>query len=213
VKFLKSQGVVLVLAAIALILVGKNLVWPFLGPKFAKKQTVAQAPTPPASAPASAPQKPSTAFVPRAVEEKLGDALKAIERLSSSMTRTSAPAIARMDLNDLRARGGSWVVAPVRDPFKLRGSVNDKSAREQITLTGILRQTDSDLAVLNNQIMAVGETILGFRIETVEADRVWVSGPNGREALEFKYTIQEPKRAALDSGSELVTSNASPETK
>lgn len=190
-KFLKSQGIVIVLALVAVILVGKNLVWPFLKPKFASRPAAKMAgpvsvPSPvPAAPPQSAPQ-PSPAPV-SATFSKLVDAVKSVQATSQ------ASKFERMNAQGLKAQSLAWVASPQRDPFKRRGLVSEKSAKEQLTLTGILRQTDSDLAVINNQVIATGEMILGFKIETVESDRVWVSGPNGREEIGFKFFVEPTK--------------------
>jgi hypothetical protein len=126
---------------------------------------------------------------------KLVDAMKAVHA-------APAPAAVRrekMNAQELKNLAVAWNSSPLRDPFKRRSAFSEKSAREQLTLTGILRQTDSELAVINNQIIAVGETILGFKIESVEADRVWVSGPNDREVIEFKISASDvpPKEVVV----------------
>jgi hypothetical protein len=186
VKFLKSQGIVLILAAFAILLVGKNLVWPFLKPKFASRAQPAAA--------VAADAKPT---VGQKVVQTLAN--RVTEVLKTVQTQTPVAQVAileRIDAQALQANAPNWVASPLRDPFKMRGGVSDKPARDQLTLTGILRQTDSELAVINNLILSAGEMILGFRVETVEADRVWVSGPNGREALEFKHFVQAPAKPA-----------------
>jgi hypothetical protein len=43
-----------------------------------------------------------------------------------------------------------------------------------LKLSGIWRQANSTLAVLNNRVIHEGENILGFTVQTVEGDRVWV---------------------------------------
>jgi len=191
VKFLKSQGIVLILAAVALALVGNNLVWPFLKPKFASRSAAPATATASAPAPsrtATAASKTISSPLVTATVTKLIDAMKAVQ--------AAPPAVAKrenMNAPELKNLALAWNSSPLRDPFKRRGAISEKSAREQLTLTGILRQTDSDLAVINNAIIAVGESILGFRIEKVEPDRVWLSGPNGQESIEFKYFVQAPK--------------------
>jgi hypothetical protein len=187
VKFLKNQGIVIVLAAFAVLLVGKNLVWPFLKPKFAG------APKPTAAAPAAAaPTKPSPLQnAAQTLANRVSEVLKTVQ---GQIPGSPALPHEKMDALALQAQLASWVASPRRDPFKMRGGVSDKSAREQLMLTGILRQTDSELAVINGLILSAGEMILGFQVEMVEADRVWVSGPNGRESLEFKYFVPSPEK-------------------
>ena len=61
---------------------------------------------------------------------------------------------------------------------------------QQLTLRGIWHQTGSSLAVINDHVLGKGDGILAFKIESIETDRVWVQGPNGREALEFKVLVE-----------------------
>jgi hypothetical protein len=197
---LRNQGFVIVLAVIALFLVGKNLLWPAIGPKFARRTTAQATPATPAPAPAPAENR-AAAGQPAAAPTKPALPIALPWNIGGGTSETPAPAVDEgpqrpMNLQEIVANFADWAANPQRDPFKMRGGINDKSAREQLTLTGILRQTESDLAVLNNRVLAVGDTILGFKVETVEADRVWVSGPNGREMLEFKYSVQAPAEAA-----------------
>ncbi|HUS37561.1 MAG TPA: hypothetical protein VM680_19590 [Verrucomicrobiae bacterium] len=192
-KFLKSQGIVLVLAAFAVLLVGKNLIWPFLKPKFASRPTPAAA-NPAATANTGA-KSSALQNVAQTLASRVTDVLKTVQ---AQMPAAQAARLEKLDAQALRGQAANWARSPLRDPFKMRGGVNDKPARDQLKLTGILRQTDSELAVINNLILSAGEMILGFKIETVEADRVWVSGPNGREALEFKYFVQGPEKLAKE---------------
>ena len=196
-KILRNQGFVIVLAVFALFLVGKNLVWPFLGPKFARRSPAPQAKAAPAASEtaqaasaAAKPANPPSAAPAKTVSTQNGQVASGAGAADEPGTMVVPDA--SMNLRELWSRTPEWADSPQRDPFKMRGGVNDKSAREQLTLTGILRQTEQELAVLNNRVLAEGDTILGFRIETVEPDRVWVSGPNGREMLEFKYNVQSP---------------------
>jgi hypothetical protein len=119
---------------------------------------------------------------------KLVDAMKAVQTTPIAAVRREA-----MNARELKNLAVAWNSSPLRDPFKKRGVFSDKSAREQLALTGILRQTGSELAVINNRILAIGDSILDFKIESVEADHVWVSGPNGKEMLEFKVSVPQPK--------------------
>jgi hypothetical protein len=199
VKLLRNQGFVLVLAAFAIFLVGKNLLWPAIGPKFSRRteaKTAAPATTPVPAAPApavAAASNPSASTPTAAWKSAAMSALGAIRNLVPGVDASVTPE-ANMNVQELSNSAPAWASTPQRDPFKMRGGINDKSAREQLTLTGILRQTESDLAVLNNKVLAAGDTILGFRIETIEGDRVWVSGSNGREMLEFKYSAPQPSQ-------------------
>ena len=191
-RFLKSQGIVLILAAVAVLLVGKNLLWPWLKPKFASRPAAPTAATVSAPVPTAASSgvpKPTPSPTLNTTVTKLVDVMKAAAAAPAAGARRE-----RLNPRELSNLAVAWNSSPLRDPFKKRSMLSEKSARDQLTLTGILRQTDSELAVINNRILAIGDSILDFKIEKVEADRVWVSGPNGREALDFKISVQDPKR-------------------
>jgi len=85
-----------------------------------------------------------------------------------------------------------WIESPPRDPFALypkRTRDSDKNAvtaAEVLRLNAVWRQTGSQLAVINGQIVAEGQTIQGFEVERVEAESVWVRGAQGRECIEFR---------------------------
>ena len=38
----------------------------------------------------------------------------------------------------------------------------------------------------NNRIYAAGDRVLRYTLSSIEADQVWVQGPNGREAVGFR---------------------------
>jgi hypothetical protein len=188
VKFLKNKGIVIVLAVFAVGLVFKNLVWPFVSrrspapaARIAKMtEQVPSAPSPAAPVSANAAEN-SGARPPRAT----------LISLPSTMKDHSSQI--PMDIHAMRASAPAWAESPRRDPFYVRGGIKDgKSAREQLTLMGTLQQTRSTLAVVNNQVLSAGDMILGFKIESVDENKVWVSGPNGRESIEFKYSVIPP---------------------
>lgn len=179
-KFLKNKGIVLILALFAVGLVFKNLVWPSL-----RRHSPA-----PARAAANA---PSASPLVAAATAKASPAPAAgpVKAAGISVVGTMNDRLPQspMDLNAMQSSAPAWAETPRRDPFHIRGGIKDgKSARELLTLMGVLRQTRSTLAVVNNQVLSVGDSILGFKVESVEDDRVWVSGPNGREVVDFKYT-------------------------
>jgi hypothetical protein len=97
----------------------------------------------------------------------------------------------------------SWVSAPQRDPFLLLepmvgepGLMNEDTNSPVATwdLQGIWNQTDSRLAVINDQVWGVGDVIQpGYKLIRIEQDEVWIQGPSRNERLGFP----EPKRATL----------------
>lgn len=190
-KFLKNQGIVILLAAFAVLLVGKNLVWPFLKPKFASAPKPAASPANPAPTSNAGAKPTPLQNAAQNLANRVSDVLKTVQ---SQLPGAQSAPHQKMDAQALQSLVAGWVNSPQRDPFKMRGGVSDKSAREQLMLTAILRQTDSELAVINGSVMSVGEMVLGFTVDLVEADRVWVSGPNGRESIEFKNFSHTPEK-------------------
>jgi hypothetical protein len=60
-----------------------------------------------------------------------------------------------------------------------------KTAQEKLALNAVWMQTGSQLAIINGQIVSEGSSILDYKIEKIEQDKVWVNGPIGQEKVEF----------------------------
>ena len=67
-----------------------------------------------------------------------------------------------------------------RDPFSRGGSAAGMSG---LALTGILWDATAPMAVLNGQMLRMGEEIDGYRITAIEQDRILIS--DGSETLEI----------------------------
>jgi hypothetical protein len=113
---------------------------------------------------------------------------------SAAMVTTNDPVgqpILPIDRAVVSAQLREWIDAPGRDPFyglgagRVRGPGETNSAAQMLRLAGIWRQTGSQLAVINDRVVAEGERIGDFQIERIESDAVWVRGPQERERLEF----------------------------
>jgi len=197
-KLLRNPVAVAVLAVAALALVGNSVYrqisrQPRRGPRVSA----------PAAAVAPAPAKPAMPLA-QAAPEKAAPAsapATAITLEKQTMPPAGAPA-AGLDLDLIQADAARWAQGR-RDPFQIRSMAARPvfpPAREVLTLSAVWRQTDSSLAVLNNRIYAAGDTVLRYTIKSIEPDRVWVQGPNGREMVEFKSaetirTNTQPKTA------------------
>ena len=88
--------------------------------------------------------------------------------------------------------------SPGRDPFQDQSLAAKQAkpyppAREVLTFNSFWWQSGSTLAVINNRVIAVGDYILAFKVESIDHDRVWVEGPNGREAVEFGASNASPQ--------------------
>lgn len=168
-KLFQNPIVVAVLACLALGLVVKNVIWPIVKPT-GRSKSVAKA-APPAAATQPAAGAPKTR------------AIKTTAKSDEQPLPVPTADIARAEVASASAR---WTTSPRRDPFQLANDRSGRTARDLLTLSAIWRQTASTLAVINNRVLAEGESILEFRVETIDDDRVWVQGPAGREWIEFK---------------------------
>jgi len=171
VKLFRNPIAVAVLVVLALVVIISQF-WPMLRPRFARSS-----PPPPSPAPAVAPGAPVK-------PEKQPANLPAILQ-----TPTNAIETALLESNSVR-----WAEAPRSDPFKVRfyvsGQGTNRPAMEVLTLNAVWQQDDgAPLAVINNHVLREGDVILKFKLSTIESDRVWVDGPNGREPVRFKLPI------------------------
>jgi hypothetical protein len=137
--------------------------------------------------------RPNPAAVVSAAKSAAAQANQYVAKLNPlKQTKAAKPEVkSSLDLPTVASSAAHWELAPRRDPFHSRYNSQNR-ARQLLTLKGIWRQTGSALAVINNHTVAAGDTILEFSVENIEADRVWVVGPNGREALDFKLPAFEP---------------------
>ena len=176
-KLLQNPIAVTLLAVAAAALIFKQIAWPMLQRSHWMQHTpVAAAATP-------AVVTSTTAPLPAQPAKSTGNPVAAVEpepeaAIDESAAETTAARVA---------------MSPRRDPFQsLLVPTNlakaRPSARQRLALSGVWMQTGSSLAVINNQVTGVGDSILEFTVESIESNRVWVEGPNGREAVEFRMT-------------------------
>lgn len=169
-KLLRNPYVVGALALLALFMVFRNVVWPFL-PK-ARRGTV--------SAP---PQSRTETASPKKNEMAAGNGSVAVR---PTVVPKESPTGLMIDLERLDAylRG-----APRRDPFRSWIELTDVSTNVPLSLAAIWNQTGSRLAVINNRVLAEGDVLEGLTIEKIEPGLVWLDGPTGRRALEFEPVV------------------------
>jgi hypothetical protein len=120
---------------------------------------------------------------------------------STPTTTTTTTASHRLQnpikLAVIQTEARRWLESPRRDPFQILASRTDApqgpSAAQLLSLRAIWRQTGSQLAILNEKILREGDQVLGFAVETIEADGVWVRSTNGRERVSFRTpTLPQP---------------------
>lgn len=171
-KLLRNPIAVGVLVLLAMAVMAYQF-WPMLRPRFARSSPPPPSPAP-AHAPAAAPSAPAKPAKPP------GD----------SSAPLPAP-VSRLETAMLESNSVRWVEAPRNDPFLVRFYVKsqgtNRPAMEVLTLNAVWQQNDGvPLAVINNHVLSEGDVILEFKISSIEPDRVWVDGPNGREPIRFK---------------------------
>jgi len=180
VKLMRNPVAVGVLVALAVAVIVYQF-WPMLRPRFARSS-----PPGPSPAPAATPSAPAKPAPP-----------------STGLNTNSQVSTSALELAVLEANSQRWAEAPRNDPFKVRFYVgaqgtNSRPAMEVLTLNAVWEQTkDSPLVVINNHVFSEGDVIvlkdgnaiLQYKISTIEPDRVWVDGPNGREPVRFKLPI------------------------
>jgi hypothetical protein len=174
-KFLRNPIVVGVLAIIAC----AYSVWTALGsrrPRFSQGSDTPAAATP---SPDTAPLPSSTPAAPE---------------LASNTSPVSDLSPDRLiDIPTVASLAARWIESPRRDPFRVERPRESRPsgppASQLLSLRAVWRQTGSQLAVINEQILREGDQLQGFAIETIEAEGVWVRGTNGRERITFPASI------------------------
>ncbi len=109
---------------------------------------------------------------------------------------TAAHPATPIDVASIRRDFVRWLDSPARDPFQAYAAPatthGGPRAAQVLSLTATWRQTGSELAVLNGQVLGEGDEISGFKLERIEGDMVWVRGTNGTESIEFAAPTQAP---------------------
>jgi hypothetical protein len=197
-KLLRSPIVVGLLAVVAVVLVLNSV----MGNNSPVKRMFSR-PAATSAKPAPKPAAKSVAAKPsKTVKSAAAKSAEAASPATASAIATVAGKAAGdlrpVDAATVRVSAAQWVETPRRDPFQGRVDKKERtgpSASQVLTLKAIWRQTDSTLAVINTRVMSEGEAIQGYTLDTIEVDRVWVEGPNGREPLEFKVPVPETATA------------------
>ncbi|HXJ60452.1 MAG TPA: hypothetical protein VNU68_27720 [Verrucomicrobiae bacterium] len=158
----------------------------------------------PARQPATA-QTPAPAPATAGLSTNLESSASAAATSTTPSTGSGGAPIVGPEANiDLSKVGWPTNAAPRRDPFQVINAPSTNRlyppAWQVLELTAIWRQTGGKLAVINRKVLGEGDSLvtdlkgtpaagaiaLRFTIELIEDDLVWVSGPSGREPLEFK---------------------------
>lgn len=187
-KLLRNPIAVSVLGVLAIGLVIKSF-WPMIQGRPGARRAAAPSAAPAAPTAKPAPVAPAAAgTVP--VPAPWSTAVVSLEKSGATPAAGEPPEPSQINLDLVRQDAPRWALGR-RDPFQIRSTPTKPvypRAMEVLNLGAIWRQTDSSLAVLNNHIYEAGDTVLRFVIKSIEPDRVWVQGPNGREVVDFKPT-------------------------
>ena len=148
-------------------------------------------------------RQPATAQAPAQAPATAGPSTN-LESSTSAPATSTTPIVGPVANIDLSKVGWPTNAAPRRDPFQVINAASTNRlyppAWQVLELTAIWRQTGGKLAVINRKVLGEGDSLvtdlkgtpaagaiaLRFTIELIEDDLVWVSGPSGREPLEFK---------------------------
>jgi hypothetical protein len=213
-NFLRNPIMVSVIAALAAALLVQRVVWPLVQ----RAGWLRHAPTAPvASAAAPSP----TTSVSAVIAERKKAAAE-----SGAAAKTNGR---RMELAAVQGRADRWKEALRRDPFKVMaptgesaGSATNGGAKQTnayppaaqlLHLKAVWRQSGSTLAVLNDQVIEEGEDILRFTVQAIEDNRVWVTGPNGRESVNFSMLPPTPAEPEKSEGTQPAAPAESPAVK
>jgi hypothetical protein len=170
-KILQNPIAVGVLALVAVVLLVQQIFWPMI------QHSHWMQPEPAAASPAAAAPKPAPRPEPGNSTHALAVAVNVMPEF-------------QIDGGPAGASAARAAESPRRDPFQGRmlptsQAKPNESARELLTFSGFWQQSGTTLAVINNQVVAVGDSVMGFKVESIEHDLVWVDGPNGHEAVGF----------------------------
>jgi hypothetical protein len=182
-KILQNPIAVIILALVAVALLGYQLVWPMMQHSH-WMQPAPVAASDIASTPNPGPQQQRNSPLAAAAPGNSMPEMK-IDAAAAKASATRSTAIPRRDPFQ-----GQLLATSQAKPYPL--------AREVLTFQGVWKQSGSTLAVINDQVIAVGDSILAFKVESIEGDRVWVEGPNGRESVEFGAHTNSPPPANPD---------------
>lgn len=186
-KALRNPWVVGLMATAAVGVMVGNLFWPAIQRWRATRASMATAAT--AQAASTSPLgTPQAGAVP-------AEASAAEAAVSSSHVR---PDSTSMDRPLIRRQVLRWLQASTRDPFvaiRMAGRDHPKGppASDNLQVSAILRQTGSQLAIINQALVSEGDKVAGYVLERIEGDGVWVRGTNGLEQVKMPGPIPEPE--------------------
>lgn len=170
-KLLQNKAVVGGMAAVAFGVMAYNIGEPIYRRSHPKRPAAAASKT---AAAAGLPAAPTSPGAPTA---------------SASSESPASPG-SSVDRAFYVTRFPEWVQSPPLDPFTpppapAPETPKGPSAVEVLKLQGTWRQTGGMVAVVNRLTLMEGETVDGFTVNRIEADRVLVVGPRGVEEIRF----------------------------
>lgn len=185
-KALRNPWVVGLMAVAAVGIMVGNLFWPAI--QRWRAQRASAAATSASNAASTAPLGSVESVVAASVPGEV-----AVE--SSGHVR---PDSTSMDRPLIRKQLLRWLQASTRDPFvaiRVTGREGPKGppASDNLRVSAILRQTGSQLAIINQSLMAEGDKVAGYLLERIEGDGVWVRGTNGLEQVKMPGPTLEPE--------------------
>lgn len=144
--------------------------------------------------PVAAPRAPAPVGVPASSSTVPGGAVTppagGVAAVPAGSAETPVSPGSAVDRAFYISRFPEWVQSPPLDPFTLPPAPPPEtpkgpSAVDVLKLQGTWRQTGGMVAVINRLALMEGETVDGFQVNRIEADRVLVAGPRGIEEIRF----------------------------
>ena len=180
-KLLQNKAVVGGMAALAFGVVAYNIGEPIYRRSHPKRPAAAATK---AGAPAGLPATPALASGGVAAPATPGAPAAGVTSESPASPGSS------VDRAFYITRFPEWVQSPPLDPFTpppapAPETPKGPSAVDVLKLQGTWRQTGGMVAVINRLALIEGETVDGFTVNRIEADRVLVAGPRGVEEIRF----------------------------
>jgi hypothetical protein len=116
------------------------------------------------------------------------DTRRIMERLLAASAKSSKSGLAAALTLPIEARAEA-TPPPLRDPFKFAEAPHRRAparvvvqapARAPVSVKGIVKFPGAVLAIVNDQIVKVGDVVDGQRVEEIVDGRIVLSGPAGR---------------------------------
>lgn len=135
---------------------------------------------------------------------------------ASALAPSNNVLVARIDRAYVEQRWRGWVTNSTRDPFRLNFPVVRPpppavSPARHLKLLATWLQTGSELAVIDQRIVRVGDVVSGLSVLRIEAGKVHLQGPEKTEIIDFNSYVPPPPPGSTQSLTNLIDRLLGPE--